>query len=166
MPKEYQCTPLSSKEFEKALRTRYMPSAQYSWSAGHAIGRFLSGLREGRILGIRCSGCDRILVPPRAFCEECFVPLDDWVELPDTGRVNTFAISHIDAMAQRIKEPIVPAVIEIDGAGGNGFLHILGEVRPEDVRFDMRVKAVWKAPKERVGDITDIKYFKPRKGGD
>ena len=61
---------------------------------------------------------------------------------------------------------IMPAVIEIDGAGGNGFMHILGEVDPKKVRFDMKVKAVWKPAKERTGDITDIKYFKPvGKGG-
>lgn len=164
--KEYQCTPLSNAEFKKTLKTTYKPAAHYSWSAGHAIGKFLTGLREGRILGVRCRGCNRILVPPRAFCEECFLPADDWMELPNTGKVNTFAISYIDTMANRIKKPIIPAVIEIDGVFGNGFLHLLGEVDPKDVKFNMRVRAVWKPAKERVGDITDIKYFKPVKGGD
>lgn len=166
MAREYAGTPLKKKDFEKALKTQYTPSADYVWSAGHAIGRFLKGLKEGRILGVKCRGCKRVLVPPRAFCEECFISVDDWVELKDTGRVNTFAISYLDAMANRIKKPIIPAVIEIDGAGGNGFLHILGEVDPKKVKFGMRVKAVWKPVKERAGDITDIKYFKPLRGGD
>jgi uncharacterized OB-fold protein len=33
----------------------------------------------------------------------------------------------------------------------------------EEIKIGMRVKAVWKTPEERVGAITDIKYFKPIK---
>jgi uncharacterized OB-fold protein len=165
MAKEYPGNPLKSKDFKKALKTKYVPSAEYAWSAGHAINRFLTGLKEGRILGIKCRSCERILVPPRAFCEECFISVDEWVELKDTGTVNTFAISYLDTMANRIKKPLLPAVIEIDGAGGNGFLHMLGEVDPKKIKIGMKVKAVWKPAKERKGDITDIKYFKPARGG-
>ncbi|MFQ6112216.1 MAG: Zn-ribbon domain-containing OB-fold protein, partial [Nitrospinota bacterium] len=154
--------PLNRKEFKRALKTADTPFAHYTWSAGHAVGRFLAGLKEGRILGVRCTKCERVLVPPRAFCEECFVPVDDWVELSDTGRVNTFAISYLDTMTRRIKDPIIPAVIEIDGASPDiGIMHLLGEVDPDKVRIGMRVKAVWKPPEEREGAITDIKYFKP-----
>jgi len=30
----------------------------------------------------------------------------------------------------------------------------------------MKVKVVWKPEEERTGSITDIKYFKPWKGGE
>lgn len=46
---------------------------------------------------------------------------------------------------KRIKEPEIPAVIEIDGASPlRGIMHKLGEVAPEQVQIDMRVLAVWK----------------------
>ncbi|MCI0530723.1 MAG: DNA-binding protein, partial [candidate division Zixibacteria bacterium] len=58
--------------------------------------------------------------------------------------------------------PQMPAVIEIDGTSKTkGILHMLGEVNPKDVKIGMKVKAVWKFPREREGAITDIKYFKP-----
>ena len=96
------------------------------------------------------------------YCEECFRPTDEWVELSDTGTVLTFSICYVGTDASRLKEPQIPAVIEIDGAGKNmGMLHVLGEVRPEDVRIGMRVKAVWEAPENRKGAITDIRYWKP-----
>jgi uncharacterized OB-fold protein len=38
---------------------------------------------------------------------------------------------------------------------------MLGEVKPEDVKIGMRVRAVWKKAKDREGAITDILYFKP-----
>src|SRR3990172_9184716 len=46
----------------------------------------------------------------------------------------------------RIIGPILVAVIEIDGATSGGFLHHLGEVKPEEIRIGMKVKAVWKPP--------------------
>ena len=45
-----------------------------------------------------------------------------------------------------------------------GIMHILGEVKPEDIYIGMRVKAVWKSEEEREGAITDIKYWKPIEG--
>ena len=40
-------------------------------------------------------------------------------------------------------------------------MHLLGEVEPDEVKIGMKVQAVWKPAKERVGAITDILYFKP-----
>ncbi|MEM4728534.1 MAG: Zn-ribbon domain-containing OB-fold protein [Thermoplasmata archaeon] len=142
------------------------PGLSYSWSAGVAIGTYLNGLKEGRILGVRCSSCGRIMVPPRMFCEQCFIPLTEFVSVRDHGTVNTFAICYIRTDASRQKTPQIPAVIELDGASpGMGILHLLGEVAPEAVRVGMRVRAVWRPPEERKGDITDILYFKPFEEG-
>jgi len=156
---------LKKEDFERTIKIEYHPELLYAWDAGYAVGKFLQGLKEGKILGVRCRKCDRILVPPRAFCELCFVPLDEWVELKDTGRVNTFSISYISWDVRRLEKPEIPAVIEIDGASpGIGILHLLGEVKPEEVKVGMKVKAVWKKESERIGAITDILYFKPLKG--
>ncbi len=162
-PKVIRGRDLKRDEFEKALKVEYHPEARYAWDAGYAVGKFLEGLKQGKILGVRCRRCRRILVPPRAFCELCFVPIDEWLELKDTGTVNTFSISYVSMDVKRLEEPEIPAVIEIDGASpGVGILHKLGEVDdPKNVKIGMKVKAVWKPEKERTGAITDILYFKP-----
>jgi uncharacterized OB-fold protein len=90
-----------------------------------AVGRFLDGLREGRILGRSCSGCERVLVPPRMFCERCFRPTDAWVEVEATGIVQTYSICHVAWDMRPLDVPELPAVIAIDGSDG-GFLHVLG----------------------------------------
>jgi len=138
------------------------PGLSYTWSTGVAIGTYLEGLKKGKLLGVRCRSCNRIMVPPRMFCEECFKTVDEFVPVQDTGTVNTFAICYIKTDASRQKKPQLPAVVELDGASkGMGILHLLGEVRPADVKIGMKVKAVWKPARERKGDITDIRYFKP-----
>jgi len=147
-------------ELRKVLSEVYHPKAKYSWATGIAIGRFLRELKAGRIVGTRCSHCRRVVVPPRIFCEWCFRTIDEWVHLADTGIVNTFSISHISTDTTRLKTPIIPAVIEIDGTSHAGFLHVIGETNPETVKIGMRVKAVWGEESKRVGSITDIKYFK------
>ena len=97
----------------------------------------------------------------------CFKLIDGYTYVKDTGKVNTYSISYIAADASRVKEPTIVAVIELDGASpGIGILHVLGEVKPEEVKFGMRVKAVWKPPEQREGAITDIKYFKPIREGE
>lgn len=137
----------------------------YAWDTGVAIGRYLSELKQGRIIAKECRRCNRVMIPPRMFCELCFVPSGNWVYVKDTGVVNTYSICHVHWDASRVKEgekPYLPAVIEIDGATpGMGIMHLLGEVEPEQIEIGMKVKAVWKTEDERTGSITDIKYFKP-----
>ena len=135
---------------------------RYSWAAGVAISRFLNELKEGRIIGRNCSECARTLVPPRMYCEKCFRPTDKWAYVKDTGTVNTYSISHVAADASRLKQPLLVAVVELDGASpGMGILHTLGEVEPVNVKVGMRVQAAWKPAGKREGAITDIRYFKP-----
>ncbi|MGB9599809.1 MAG: Zn-ribbon domain-containing OB-fold protein [Myxococcota bacterium] len=156
---------LTSQEFEKALKVNWDPELKYNWDNGKAIGRYLHELKKGRIIARVCDKCNRIMIPPRMFCEYCFRPTDRWQYVKDTGRVNTYAVSRVYWNAQRIpadEPPIIPAVIEIDGASpGMGILHLLGNVKPEQIRIGMRVRAVWKSENERTGSITDIQYFEP-----
>ena len=163
MPTEPAGTGLKEEDLEhnNVLTITYQPTLNYAWATGVAISRFLDGLKAGEILGTRCDRCGRIAVPPRIFCEWCFRRTGAWVKLPDTGAVNTFSISYIATDTTRLKTPTIPAVIEIDSAGHAGFLHVIGEARPEEVRVGMRVKAVWADPEKRKGMITDIRYFKP-----
>jgi len=135
---------------------------RYSWAAGVAISRFLEELKKGRIIGRKCSRCQRTLVPPRMYCEQCYRPTDEWEYVRDTGSINTFSISHVGTDARRLKSPILVAVVELDGASpGMGILHTLGKVEPSRISIGMKVKAVWKPPGERQGAITDIRYFEP-----
>ena len=149
---------------ERYLVTKYQTDLDYTWSAGVATGRFLKGLKEKEIWGRECDGCGRKLVPPRMYCEKSFRPTDRWVRLKDSGRVVTFSIAHVNFDASRRRQPIIVSVVEIGGASPlMGILHLLGEVRPEDVRIGMQVEAVWKPDGRRTGAITDIKYFRPVK---
>ncbi len=154
--------PLSEAGFRSVTgAVEHAVDARYAWDAGVAIGRFLGGLQEGRLLGRECRRCERVLVPPRMFCERCFRPTDAWVPVPDTGVVETFSICHVRWDMERLERSQIPVVIRIDGSDG-GLLHLLGEVEPDDVRIGMAVEAVWRPVEERSGSILDIAHFRPR----
>ncbi len=162
--KEFPGTGLRESDFKdkKVLFTEWSPNARYAWDAGVAIGRYLSELKEGRLIGVRCNRCRRTVIPPRIFCEWCFRPMDEWVPLPDTGTVNTFSLCYVTWDMRELTEPEISAVIDIDGTQPPvGIMHLLGEVDPQAVKIGMRVQAVWKPPEERTGSILDINYFKP-----
>ncbi len=155
---------LSDEQFHQGgvCTTAWVADAKYAYDRGVAMTRYLAALKEGRIIGVRCEACGRTMVPPRAFCEQCFRPVDDWVDIKDTGTINTFSLCYVTWDVRRTKEPQIPAVIEIDGASpGMGIMHLIGGVDPKKVHRGMRVKAVWKPQAEREGAITDILYWKP-----
>jgi uncharacterized OB-fold protein len=163
----YAGTSLREEDFTtgRVLTETGSPGAEYSWDRGVAIGRYLAELKQGRLVGCCCRACGRILYPPRAFCEECFHPTTEWVTLRDFGTIQTFAICHIAWDASRVSTPSIPAVIAIDGASpGMGLLHLIGDVEPDQVKVGQRVRAVWRPPEQRKGDITDIAYFAPVEG--
>lgn len=163
---EYPSNPLSENDFKDGniLFNHDELLGSFAWDAGVAIRSYLGGLKEGLLLGSRCTTCRKVVIPPRTVCEWCFNPMVGYVQLEDTGTVNTFSLCYVTWDVKRIKEPQIPAVIEINGASPlHGIMHILGEVDPDKVHIGMRVKAVWKPAEERQGSITDILYFKPVK---
>jgi hypothetical protein len=157
-------TALSEEDFSagRVLFIHDELNAGFAWDAGAGIGAYLAGLKRGALLGAYCATCRKTVIPPRTVCEWCYRPIEQVVPLQDTGTVNTFSLCYVTWDVQRITEPEIPAVIEIDGASPlHGILHKLGEVDPGQVRIGMRVQAVWKPESERQGAITDILYFKP-----
>ncbi|HEY7589174.1 MAG TPA: Zn-ribbon domain-containing OB-fold protein [Thermoplasmata archaeon] len=160
---------LSSEEFYggRVTAVKYRPDAKYAFSAGEAMSRFLEELQKGRLIARTCRGCDRILFPPRMFCEECYRPTDEWTFIRDTGTIETFSVSYLDKDAKRITEPILVGVVSLDGASPKmGMMHYFGEMTKEEIHIGMRVKAVWKPPEERRGSVLDIRYFRPLREGE
>ncbi len=153
---------------EEVEHVKYTPDLRYSWDNGLALTTYLDGFKQGKIRGSKCHHCGRIMIPARSFCELCNLQsVQDYCDLPDTGTVQTFTLSHVNWDSSPLPKGKVKiiAVIAIDGATPEmGLCHILGEVDPKDVKWGMRVKAVWKPEKERTGTVTDILYFKPLKG--
>ena len=133
----------------------------YEWSVGIAGSRFFQELRDNkRIMGVKCPKCNRVLVPPRIFCEECFVDTEEWIEVSSKGELITFGESYLGTDGSKLKEAWILGIVKLDGADG-GLVHYIGEAKPEDLKIGMRMEIVFN--EQRMGNILDIKYFRPIK---
>lgn len=164
MPAPYPTRALRESELTPGfpggvLVTRHALDARYAWDAGQAIGGFLEGLAAGRILGRRCGGCERVLVPPRMFCEECFRPTEEWVQLPDVGTVVSHSLCRVAWDLAPRAVPQICALIELDGRPSARLFHILGNVSPARVTDGLRVRAIWRPRSERTASILDIRHW-------
>jgi uncharacterized OB-fold protein len=131
------------------------------YTAGIAGERFLRALKDkGVIMGANCPKCQLTYVPPRLFCERCFSPLEEWVEVGKQGTVETYTVLHVDLDSNPLDEPKIVALVNIDGTYG-GLIHFLGQVELDELYIGLPVEAVFKPKREREGSILDIRYFKP-----
>jgi uncharacterized OB-fold protein len=158
-----------SEEKPKALAENIAPievvptkmQLNYQHAQGPYYGRLFDEMHtSGRILGIRCTRCHGVLLPPREICDACYAPTGTWADVKDTGVLQAFSIIHLKFVGQTREPPYVYAEIILDGAS-TMFIHVLDGVdipsAPKTLKPGMRVKAVWKD--ERNGSLDDIAHF-------
>jgi uncharacterized protein len=88
----------------------------YTYFAGESASRFFMELRENRrIMGTRCTKCEKLLVPARAYCDTCMAKTDEWAEVGPEGTLETFTII-ATAFPGLPPPPIVMAYVTLDGA--------------------------------------------------
>jgi uncharacterized protein len=88
----------------------------YRHAADPAAGTFFRTLRdEGRLLGTRCPQCERVLFPPRSFCDRDFCDTEGWVEVGTEGEIELFTIVH-HRIAGLPEPPYAIAYVRPDGA--------------------------------------------------
>jgi uncharacterized OB-fold protein len=145
----------------------YTMRLEYEHAYGHYYGTLFDGIAHGRrIRGVQCPSCQSVLVPPRAMCEKCYVPTQQWIDLPDTGVVQGCSVVHVKFVGQRVPPPYVYAEIILDGASTR-LIHTVGGLSAEEalaggVRPGSRVRAVWSD--RRTGSLSDIDYFVVHEG--
>ena len=137
---------------------------EYDYSAGETASHFLASLRDDeKLLGRRCPECERVLAPPRAFCERCFVDTDEWVEIGPEGRVESFTVVPQDLGAGP-EAPFALAYVQLDGAHTSMVNVVEGvdasdpESAAERLSIGTRLRAVFEPEGDREGRITDFHY--------
>ncbi|NUR83350.1 MAG: DNA-binding protein [Nonomuraea sp.] len=122
------------------------------------IGRFLTELRDARIVGVRTAG-GRVLVPPLEYDPDTGDPVtDEFVEVGPAGTVKASAWVRSPLPDHPLDRPFAWALIELDGAD-TALVHAVDAGNPKALPPGTRVRPVWKSA--RTGEITDISHFAP-----
>lgn len=142
---------------DTVLRGHVTLEYPFTRSTGPVVGAFLTGLREGVIVGIRRAD-GSVLVPPCEYDPETAEPLTEIVEVADTGVVTSWCWNGAPRERQPFTSPYAWALITLDGAA-TPMLHAVRVDSPAAMQTGMRVRAKWRA--EREGHISDIECFVP-----
>lgn len=138
----------------------------YRFAAGSYMAKFLTALRDdGRFYGIKCPVCGRVQMPPRIVCAMCDVKNEEWVELENEGVLAGFTIMYLPLTDPTTGKPHEPPFaygsVRLNGSDSviDHFINI--DPNPESIKVGMKLRAVFRDKKDRVGDLGDIKYFEP-----
>ena len=135
----------------------YTLALPYRRSLGPVVGAFLTGLRDGEVLGSR-TAAGRVIVPPLEYDPDTGDEVGELVPVGQAGVVTTWAWVPEPMRKHPLDRPFAWALVQLDGAD-TALLHALDVPSPDDVRTGMRVRIRWSD--ERVGHLHDIACFEP-----
>lgn len=137
---------------------------RYEYAAGEVTSNFLRNIKENKvILASKCNNCDSVMLPPRAYCENCFIETEEFVEAGTEGVIEAFTIvTH--QFENCPPPPYAIAYVRLDGATTAMVNFVKGvdlsdiEKASEELKIGTRVKVKFKEKRE--GRITDFYYEK------
>jgi uncharacterized OB-fold protein len=129
----------------------------YVRSVGPVIGAFLTGLRDGKVVGIKGTG-GKVIVPPTEYDPETGEETTDIVDVGPEGTVTSWSWVPKPLRNHPLQTPFAWVLVKFDGAD-TSFLHVLPAAGPSAVSTGMRVRPEFIAEADRVGHVNDIRHF-------
>ena len=130
----------------------------YDRTIGPIIGRFLTGLRDKKVFGVKGSD-GQVLVPPPDYDPRTSEDLSELVEVGQSGEVISWTWVREPVEGNPLDgTPFAWGLIRLDGAD-TPFLHAIRADGPSSMSTGMRVTAQWR--NEREGHVKDIECFVP-----
>ena len=149
----------------EALHASHRLEYPYSRSVGPVIGAFLTGLRDGRLLGVQGSG-GSVIVPPTEYDPTTGEDTGEMVEVGPGGAVESWAwVSH-----PRPKHPLPTDRSPGRSSGWTAPTRPCSTSStaggPDNLASGDRVPCAFRPAAERIGAMSDIEAFVPEaKGG-
>ena len=103
---------------------------------------YWSGLRERRLLVLRCQSCSYLIHPPVVGCPRCGGTDLGQRELAGTGTVYSFTVVNRE-FAPGIKPPYIVAIVAMDEQADLRMVTNLVDVEVGQVRIDRHVRVVF-----------------------
>ena len=136
-------------------------SVPYHWWAGETAGKFLRSLKDDKkIIGTKCSKCNKVYTPPRKTCPACFIENTEWVDLSGEGTLVSYTVTRrqLAAIPKDKKVPVIYGLVKLEGSD-TAMLHFIEGISPEEVEIGLKVKAEFAESDET--SVRAISCFKP-----
>lgn len=136
-------------------------SVPYRWSYGRSLTRFFHETKVNRrLMGARCTKCQKVVIPSVALCGRCFALTDqeNLVVLGNEGTLVSWTTVYLPFPGQPTDPPYTYGFVKIDGADNN-FPHLIHGDDETKLQVGTRMRVVWN--ENRTGTLFDIKYLEP-----
>jgi uncharacterized protein len=143
----------------EALHAAHRLEYPYSRSVGPVIGAFLTGLRDGKLFGVRGAG-GTVIVPPTEYDPTTGEDTGEVVEVGPGGVVESWAWVARPLPKHPRQSPFAWALIRLDGAD-TAMLHVVDSGGPDRLHTGDRVTVRFRPAAERIGSMADIDAFVP-----
>ena len=156
-----------SNQRSPIVRVNAIPyAANYNWSVGIPMEKFIQAFAEKKLLASKCPKCGYTYAPPRNRCGRCTEPIGekDVLELSGKATLVSYTAAHVQLDGagnwKDLERPAVIAAIKLDGADSLVFLP-LEKAAAKDLKPGQPVEMVW--ADETTGKIADLKGCKLKK---
>ncbi|MDR2707405.1 MAG: Zn-ribbon domain-containing OB-fold protein [Nitrososphaerota archaeon] len=99
------------------------------------IEQFYKYIAQGKLMAGKCLKCDKIHLPPRPLCDNCYNTQFDWLQISNKGKLLTYTIIHIAPTDFQTLVPYAIGILELDnGLKLSGIIH---GVSQEQIKIGM-----------------------------
>jgi len=112
-----------------------------SYTPHTKVAAFAQHLRNGRLVGSRCTACGATAFPPRADCAACMSPEFEYAEVSGRGTLHTFTTIVAAPAGFEQLAPYVIGVVDLED-GGRALAWIGETVKPEEIAIGMPLQVV------------------------
>jgi len=112
-----------------------------SYTPHTKVAGFAEHLRDGRLVGSRCTACGATAFPPRADCAACMSPDFEYAEVSGRGTLHTFTTIAAAPDGFEHLAPYVLGLVDLED-GGRALAWIGETVRPEEIAIGMPLQLV------------------------
>lgn len=123
------------------------------------IESFYKYIAEGKLMGVKCKKCGKVMVPPKPLCDNCMTREVEWVQLKGEGEVISYTVIHVPPTQFASMAPYAVAVVKLDeGPKIPGI--IKGVTEPSQLKIGMRVRIAFEqAPPQQTWPQWPRYYF-------
>jgi uncharacterized OB-fold protein len=138
--------------------------ANFSWSTGFLMEKFIKELANKKILAAKCPRCGYTYVPPRSRCGKCYAKIEEnnLVNLSGKGTLVSYTRAYVkldgEGNLQDLEKPQIIGAIKLAKADSTIFMPIEW-VKLRDLKEGLKVKVQWQD--ETKGEVPDMKCFVP-----
>lgn len=112
------------------------------------IEQFYKFCADRKLMGLRCTRCKKVLVPPRNVCFHCQGSDFEWVELTGRGKLLTYTVIHFPPTQFIAMAPYAVGIVRLEeGAQLPGMIK---NVKLDDLKIGMQLQVDFETaiPKE------------------